>query len=96
MTPHKAITGPYHRNGAAISDVYHVFRGSPEVARPIIRAHHADYVLICVNSPEATNHRKAARNGLYARLEKGLAPDWLTPVKLPADSPYRMWRVAKD
>jgi hypothetical protein len=23
-------------------------------------------------------------------------PDWLTPVPLPADSPYRMWRVAKD
>lgn len=96
MTPHKAITGPYHRNGDAILDVYHAFRGSPDVARPIIRAHHSDYVLICVNSPEATNHRKAARNGLYARLEKGLAPDWLTPVPLPADSPYRMWRVAKD
>ncbi len=93
MTPHKAIAGPYHRNGAAILDVFHVFRGSPEVAEPIVRAHHADYVLICLNSPEATNHRQNARNGLYARLEKGIVPDWLTPVALPADSPFRMWRV---
>lgn len=93
MTPHKAIAGPYHRNGDAILDVFHVFRGSPEVALPIIRAHHADYVLICINSPEATNHRKGAPNGLYARLEKGIVPGWLTPVALPADSPYRMWRV---
>lgn len=94
MTPHKAIAGPYHRNGDAILDVFHVFRGTPETALPIIRAHHADYVLICINSPEATNHRRFAPNGLYARLEKGLAPEWLTPVPLPADSPYRMWRVA--
>lgn len=94
MTPHKAIAGPYHRNGAAILDVFHVFRGSPDVARPIIAAHHADYVLICLNSPEATNHRRFAPHGLYAQLEKGKAPAWLSPIALPAGSPYRMWRVA--
>ena len=94
MTPHKAIAGPYHRNGDAILDVFRVFRGSPETARPIIQKHHADYVLICLNTPEATNHRRFAPKGLYAQLEKGIAPDWLVPVALPANSPYRMWRVA--
>lgn len=96
MTPHKAIAGPYHRNGTAILDVFHVFRGSPDVARPIIAAHHANYVLICLNSPEATNHRRFAPNGLYAQLEKGKVPRWLSPVTLPSDSPYRMWRVQAD
>ncbi len=94
MTSHAAIAGPYHRNGQAILDVYHVFRGSPERARGIVDAHKANYVLICLNSPEATNHRRFAPNGLYAQLEKGIVPAWLSPVALPADSPYRMWRVA--
>lgn len=94
MTPHSAIAGPYHRNGRAILDVYHVFRGTPETARLVIEAHGARYLLICLNSPEATNHRRFAPKGLYAQLEKGIVPAWLTPVALPADSPYRMWRVA--
>jgi hypothetical protein len=59
-----------------------------------VDAHKASYVLICLNSPEATNHRRFAPNGLYAQLEKGIVPAWLSPVALPKDSPYRMWRVA--
>jgi hypothetical protein len=31
--------------------------------------------------------------GFYAQLSRGQVPNWLTPVQLPKDSPFRMWRV---
>jgi hypothetical protein len=32
-------------------------------------------------------------NGFYAQLAKGQVPGWLTPVELPKNSPFKMWRV---
>lgn len=93
MTPHKAIAGPYHRNGAAIWDVFSAFRGSPERAQQVIRAHHANYVLICPGMAEGNNHLRAAPKGLLAQLQNNRAPNWLQEITLPKTSPFRMWRV---
>lgn len=93
MTPHKAIAGPYHRNGDAILDVFHVFRGTPDAARQIMARHSATYLLICPNMAEGGNHRRAAPKGFLAQLEKGQVPAWLTPVDLPAKSPLKMWKI---
>ena len=93
MTPHKAIAGPYHRNGKAILDVFTAFRKSPDVAQIIIRAHYADYVLICPGMAEGNNHLRAGPNGFLAQLQNNRIPNWLTEVPLPATSPFRMWRV---
>jgi hypothetical protein len=32
-------------------------------------------------------------NGFYAQLEAGQVPQWLQPIQLPKDSPYKMWKV---
>jgi hypothetical protein len=32
-------------------------------------------------------------NGFYGQLEAGKVPNWLQPVQLPNDSPFKMWRV---
>ncbi len=93
LTPHSAISGPYHRNQQALLDVHHVFRESPAEAEPIIRAHKARYVLICPNSSESTIYKADRPNGFYAQLAKGLVPSWLKPVALPTGSPFRMWEV---
>jgi hypothetical protein len=36
-----------------------------------------------------------AREGFYGQLHRGQVPAWLTTVELPADSPFRMWKVAR-
>ena len=36
-----------------------------------------------------------APQGFYARLAKGQAPDWLTPIDLGPKSPLKMWKVAR-
>ncbi|HET8612335.1 MAG TPA: AcrB/AcrD/AcrF family protein [Sphingomonas sp.] len=94
LTHHSAVAGPYHRNGDAILDVEHAFRGSPEQAHAIIDRHHASYVLICPHMSEATIYRAEAPGGFYSKLASGWTPAWLHRMPLPKDSPYVLYRVA--
>ncbi|HEX8126736.1 MAG TPA: AcrB/AcrD/AcrF family protein [Allosphingosinicella sp.] len=93
LTHHDAVAGPYHRNGQDIIDVMRAFRGSPDSARATIERRRIDYVLICPGLSESTVYASQAKNGFYAQLVRGRIPAWLTPVPLPTNSPYRMWRV---
>jgi len=95
VTPHDAVTGPYHRNAAQIIDVMRAWRGTPENARATIERYRIDYVLICPNLSESTIYRSEAPQGFYMRLIRGRVPAWLRPVPLPAGSPYRMWTVVR-
>ena len=95
VTPHNAIAGPYHRNGQQIVDVMHAWRGDEANALATVRRYRVAYVLICPNLSESTIYRSEAPNGFYAQLHRGKVPSWLAPVPLPADSPYRMWRVVR-
>jgi hypothetical protein len=93
ISHHSAIAGPYHRNGDAILDVIHAFRGSADNARTLIRKHGATLLLICPGSSESTIYKAEAPKGFYAQLAKGQVPDWLEPVALPPTSPFKLWRV---
>ncbi|MDP8993635.1 MAG: AcrB/AcrD/AcrF family protein [Pseudomonadota bacterium] len=93
VTHHDAITGPYHRNARQIIDVMRAWRGDAENARRTVERYDADYLLICPNLSESTIYRSEAPRGFYMQLVEGKVPDWLEPVELPGDSPYRMWRV---
>ncbi|HEY0129974.1 MAG TPA: AcrB/AcrD/AcrF family protein, partial [Allosphingosinicella sp.] len=93
LTHHDAVAGPYHRNGQDIIDVMRAFRGTPEAARATVERRGIDYVLICPGLSESTVYSSQARQGFYMQLVRGKVPVWLQPVPLPANSPYRMWRV---
>ena len=95
LTHHNAIMGPYHRNGEQIADVMKAFRGSAEEARRIFAKYRADYLLTCPNSSTTTIFLSEAREGFYGQLTRGQVPGWLTPVPLPADSPFKMWRITR-
>ena len=95
VTHHNAITGPYHRNGDQIGDVMKAFRGGEPQAHKIIAKYRSDYLLVCPDMSTATIFMAEARNGFYAQLVHGRVPSWLEPVKLPKNSPFKMWRVKK-
>jgi hypothetical protein len=95
MTHHDALTGPYHRNVQAILDVMRAFRGDEANAKEIVDRRGIDYVLLCPDMSESTIYRADAPEGWYVRLMNGQVPDWLEPVALPANSPFRMWRVRR-
>jgi hypothetical protein len=87
--------GPYHRNGEQIVDAMKAFRGSADQAHQIIEKYHSDYLLTCPMSSTTTIFTSEAPKGFYAQLEKGQVPAWLTPVELPKDSPFKMWRIVR-
>ena len=93
VTHHDAITGPYHRNGEQIADVMNFWRGSEAQAHRLARKYRANYVLSCPDSSTTTIFMAEARKGFYAQLQRGHVPNWLSPVALPKNSPFRMWRV---
>jgi len=96
VTPHDAITGPYHRNARQILDVMHAWRGDEANALRTVQLYHVDYVLICPNLSESTIYQSEAPQGFYAHLLRGKVPAWMAPVPLPPNSPYRMWRVVRS
>ncbi|WP_309611985.1 AcrB/AcrD/AcrF family protein [Sphingomonas sp.] len=93
VTHHDSIAGPYHRNGEAIGDVMHAFRGTADEAHAIILKHHADYVLTCPGMSQTTIFMVEAPKGFYGQLTRGQVPKWLEPVALPTDNPMKMYRV---
>jgi hypothetical protein len=95
VTHHNAVTGPYHRNGEQIADVMNAFRGDAVQARRLIEKYHSDYLMTCPRSSTTTIFMSAAPKGFYAQLERGQVPAWLSRVPLPADSPFKLWRVSR-
>jgi len=93
VTHHKAIAGPYHRNGDAILDVHHAFDGDPARARTIMLKHGATLLMTCPNMNESTVYRARSPNGFYSRLAKGERFNWLVPVPMPAGSPLLVWKI---
>ncbi len=93
MTHHNALAGPYHRNERAILDVHRAWRGTADDARDVMKRHGATMLLICPNLSESTVYRSESPKGFYVALADGIVPSWLEPVTLPANSPYRLWRL---
>ncbi len=93
-THHVSISGPYHRNGQQIADVMNAFRGSETQAHALIGKYRSDYLMTCPNSSTTTIFMSEAPKGFYAQLERGDVPDWLTPIPLPENSPFKIWKVA--
>jgi len=94
VTHHDSIAGPYHRNGEQIADVMNFWRGSEAQAHALALKYHSNYVLSCPDSSTTTIFMSEAPKGFYAQLQRGQVPNWMEPVPLPKDSPYRMWKVA--
>ena len=88
-THHAAVTGPYHRDPAALEDVLRFFTAND--AHAIALRRHAGYVAFCPNDGEMAAMAKFAPNGLAAALLQDRAPDWLTPLAGP--SGLKVYRI---
>ena len=93
VTHHDAVTGPYHRNGEQIADVMNAFRGDAEQAHRLVGKYHSTYLMTCPASSTTTIFEAEAPKGFYVQLEQGKVPNWLSPIPLPKDSPFKIWRV---
>lgn len=89
------IGAAYHRNSDAIATVIRAFTSPPDVARNIVYATSAQYLLFCLGTPEGKNYASRAPNGLAAELTKGHVPDWLVPDNRMQQPGARLYRVVR-
>ena len=93
MTGHTGIAGPYHRNGEAILDVFHGFRGDDARLRETVDRYDVAYVLLCPGMSGEGHYGANDPDSNFARLNRDEPPEWLEPITLPENSPFKLWRV---
>ena len=86
-TPHRVVATPNHRNGAGLLDTHNIYAAAnDDDARALVEARDIALILLCPNTGEVERYRPpGGGDGLYHRLLRGAAPDWLRAVALPAD-----------
>jgi len=90
-THHAAVTGPYHRDPAALEDVLRFFTARD--AHAIALRRRAGYVAFCPGDGEMAAMAKVAPGGLAAALLHDRAPSWLQPVPLSGAAGVKLYRV---
>jgi hypothetical protein len=90
LTPHRVVSAPYHRLGPAIAAFEALDAGPPADAYDKLTALGATYVVQCKDWVR----EERAENSLHKALHRGEVPDYLEPVSLKDDTPFRVWRVA--
>ena len=77
FTPHRALSGNYHRNIAGISAQIKIATSNPNDSVLILRQHNVDYVHFCRPSLETESLLNENPNGLYGMLQAGNVPHYL-------------------
>lgn len=76
-TKHSVLASSHHRNRRGMRDQIDIFRLPPDQARPILIRHNITYLVACPGEAELNNYSRKSPSGLWARVEKGNAPEWL-------------------
>ncbi len=78
--PYHAVSGPYHRGGAAFADTLAVFTATDmDAARAVLHRRQVALLLICPGAPDLV----VVPGSLAALIRDDAAPAWLRPVPLP-------------
>ena len=91
-THQAAVTGPYHRNPAALEDVLRFFTARDTQAIALRRQ--AGYVAFCPGDGEMAAMAKFAPDGVAAALLHDRVPSWLQPVPLPRAAGLKLYRIS--
>jgi len=78
-TPHRVVSGNYHRNWAGISVEMKLSIASPQEARSLLTEHKFDYLYFC-KAKGLKRFIDYNPDGLTARLQSGNIPDFLVPL----------------
>ena len=92
LTPHSAMSAPYHRMSYGILAGYDALRATPGQDEAAVRRLGVTYVLDCPARGFQFNHGSLGPQSLQVRLVRGETPAWLEPMSGP-EEPLRVYRV---
>ncbi len=95
FTPHRVLTGPYHRNQAGMLTELHIGLAPPDEARAFLAGAGVTVLAFCKTDPQTEMLVATKTDGLYADLSRGLVPSFLQPLG-GSESGFRFYKVLTD
>lgn len=92
-TPHSVVTTGHHRNHATLHRVLSAFLAPPALARPLVSAGGARYLVFC--DEELARLAPGNPDGLAARLLAGAPIDWLEPQPRLSSGSFHVHRILR-
>lgn len=93
FTPHRTLSGPYHRDPDGMLTELHIGLAEPQQAEALLRNAKVTIVAFCKGDPQVELVSERAPKGLYAQLSAGDVPTYLEPIPAPANSDVKFFRV---
>lgn len=95
-TPHSVLGAPYHRLSEGILAAHQAFALPPDEAHALFTRLHVDYVVTCGERAPPGLSATERRVGLWAALQAGSVPSWLTRVPSRPGQVFTVYRVARN
>ncbi|WP_246725663.1 hypothetical protein [Rhizobium lusitanum] len=92
FTPHRALSGPYHRDQAGMLAELHIALAEPQQAEALLREAKVTLLAFCKGDPQVGMLAERAPKGLYAQLGAGHVPAYLQPIPASASSDVQFFR----
>lgn len=80
FTPHRALSGPYHRNQGGMLTELHIGLATPADAQAFLRGAGVTVLAYCKSDPQTQTMMGMKKDSLYAALGRGEVPDYLQPI----------------
>ena len=93
FTPHRTLSGPYHRDPDGMMAELLIGLAEPQQAEALLREAKVTIVAFCKGDPQVELVSERAPKGLYAQLSAGHIPAYLEPIAAPTESDVQFFRV---
>lgn len=91
-TPNMVLASSHHRNRQGMHDHIEIFRSAPDASHALLAKHGITHLAACPGEDELQFYVDKDPNGLWAQIEKGHAPAWLTPLP-DMGKGIKVWQV---
>ncbi len=92
FTPHRTLSGPYHRDPDGMLAELNIGLAQPAEAEALLRKTHVTLVAFCKGDPQVQLLSERNPKGLYARLSAGDVPAYLEPMPASTKSDVQFFR----
>lgn len=92
FTPHRTLSGPYHRDPDGMLTELHIGLAEPKEAEAFLRGAHVTLLAFCPGDPQVQEVVELKPEGLYAQLGKGHVPAYLEAIPAAGKSDVQFFR----
>jgi len=92
FTPHRTLSGPYHRDPDGMLAELHIGLAKPLEAKALLSDAHVTLVAFCKGDPQVQLLSERSPQGLYAQLSAGRVPTYLEPIAASTKSDVQFFR----